>query len=1188
MYKHERGNNMYKLWCSAMVIALSLAISAPAQTTGVGTVTGVIIDSSSSVVPGAAVTLVNAASGEERHETTTATGDFVFAAVPPGSYMIRVQATGFRQLERTNNVLIANSRLTIGNMKLQLGDITQSVQVTAEAAQVQTESSDKSELVDSKEIENVAVRGHDPISFLGILPGVQKGVDPDYLGGPFGSAIPSFQGLPTGTNDMMADGVNGGDSGGGGTYAATVNLEGVSEIQVLMGNYNAEYGRAGGTMINMITKSGGTKYHGSAWYFKRHEEFDATNYFNNLTGTGKPIYRFNIAGGQVGGPVKFPKTDMRNKMFFFALYERGEVKNSVALERWSMPSAAERAGDFSKSANVNGSLITVKDPLTGVPFPGNIIPSSRANISGLAEENILPLPNVTAVGYNYIYQEPYVNQPRNSITTRVDYHPTDSDTISVTYKYWSANQSGVHFSSAPSTWGWLTGNYAFLASQGTLSYTHAFNSSLINEMYIGGQHDAEQSPQGTGPDCTQNQYNSAGQPTLICGNWNTLKRQNQGALAQLGQFNNTWNPLNFVPQASSYGNPTSYSAAQNTFDGREPLTGFDYNLTASDTLTYIRGPHTFKAGFWFEKYQIGQAATSNFSGIISFANNSTDPTTTGYAFANAYLGHFFQYTEDLGRGPDHTQRPIQAAFVQDTWKISHKLTMDIGLRIYYSDPWPLQTDGVASALVMSKYDPTWRGNPSVLYRPALVDGVRVGINPITGVSYPQAYIGNIVPGTGNTCTNLSDTAPCSLNGILTQDNNSLGYRGFRDPVGVQFDPRIGFAYDPFGDGKTAIRAAFGEFHEASQGGTAFDRGPDFVYTRTVLSSTLSPSLFQTAPLTSPIAVSGTAQNSKIPVVTQYLFGFQRDIRKGFVLTSQYVGNTQRYVLQNYNYNLIPLGAQFLSQNLDPTSTSGAPLANAFLGPTTQGYTNMTISHPAARTRYDSWQNTVHRRFASGLEIDGNFTWARGSGYSGWSQLIPVKNFWGPALTDQKLVTNITYVYSFPKISKWVPGKVSQLALDNWQISGITTFASGFPKNISLGTTNSFNYLGGGDVTAQVPLTCNPELPHGQRTFSQFFNTACISGVPTRGQFGSILNGNEIRGPGFNNWDVSLTKNWHPKERSTLMLRWEVFNILNHAEANGLNLSATLNPAGQNTNLALGQVTSTLPERRMQFTLKASF
>jgi hypothetical protein len=186
------------------------------------------------------------------------------------------------------------------------------------------------------------------------------------------------------------------------------------------------------------------------------------------------------------------------------------------------------------------------------------------------------------------------------------------------------------------------------------------------------------------------------------------------------------------------------------------------------------------------------------------------------------------------------------------------------------------------------------------------------------------------------------------------------------------------------------------------------------------------------------------------------------------------------------------------------------------------------------------------------------------------------------------VANITYVYAFPKVSKLLPGKLVQFLLDNWEISGVTVFASGFPKNITLGTTNGYNFLGGGDVTAQVNLSCNPELPYGQRTFQRFFNTSCVTTNQVHGNLGSILNGNEFRGPGFNNWDASLTKNWKLRERSTVQLRWEVYNIPNHAEANGINTSATINPAGLNTNTALGTITSTLPERRMQFSFRFGY
>ncbi|HEY2015707.1 MAG TPA: carboxypeptidase-like regulatory domain-containing protein, partial [Bryobacteraceae bacterium] len=779
---------MIKTLCVIIAPALLFAVSAAAQTAGSSSVAGTVTDSSNLVMPRATVALINDATGEERNAVTNQIGEFVFPAIVPGTYTVRVRAEGFRPLESRGNVVTSSSRLALGTLQLQVGGVTESVSVSAQAQQVQTDSSDKSELVDLKELQEVAIRGKDPMSFLGTMPGVQKGVDPDYLGGRFGSSIPSFQGLPVATNDMMSDGVNGGDSGGGSVYAATVNLDGVSEVHVLMGNYNAEYGRAGGTMINMITKSGGKDYHGSAWYYKRHEEFNANNYFNNLNGITKPIYRFNILGGSIGGPVRLPKLNTKDKLFFFQLFERGEVKNAVGLERWTMPTALERSGNFTQSFNGN-NLIVVKDPVTGQPFPGNIIPQNRANPYSLAEENILPLPNINGNGYNYVYQEPFVNQPRTSTTTRVDYRPTTQDTFSVTYKYWTANLQGIHFSSSPSPWNWVFGEYAFLASQGTVSWTRIISSHVVNELFAGGMHDAEQSPP-VGPNCTQSG----------CGQWNPAKRQYHAPLDQLGQFNSTWNPLNFVPQATYGGIPTGFTAAASTFDGREPLTGYDANITASDNLTYTYGPHTFKAGIWFEHYRNGQAASSNFSGIIDFGQNSLDPTNTGYAFANAYVGHFNQYTEDLGRGQDNSSRNVQAAFLQDTWKVNRKLTMDIGLRVYYRDYWPLQSSGVASALVMSRYDPTWGGNPPVLYRPTTNNGQRVAVNPLTGAFYPQTYIGNIVPGTGNTCNNLSNANPCKLNGIVLQNDTSYEPgRGFRDDPGPQWDPRIGIAYDPFGD-----------------------------------------------------------------------------------------------------------------------------------------------------------------------------------------------------------------------------------------------------------------------------------------------------------------------------------------------------------------------------------------------------
>jgi len=321
---------------------------------------------------------------------------------------------------------------------------------------------------------------------------------------------------------------------------------------------------------------------------------------------------------------------------------------------------------------------------------------------------------------------------------------------------------------------------------------------------------------------------------------------------------------------------------------------------------------------------------------------------------------------------------------------------------------------------------------------------------------------------------------------------------------------------------------------------------------------------------------------------------------GLFASVTYVGNTQSYVNKAWNYNVLPFGTQFLPQNLDPTSTATpkAPLAQALLEPI-PGYLNLMVSHPAARTRYDSLQTKVNRRFASGLELDFFFTWSKGFAYNSWSQLIDVKNFWGPTTTDQTFESNIAFVYPIPRVSKLVgSNKLTRGILDNWQISGNFAFGSGFPQAVSLTTSDNYNFTGGGDVSQQALLTCNPQKPHGSRSFAKFIDTSCIqspyrnaNGMGSSGDFrGSILNGVMYRGPGFNNQDLTLFKTFPfgKDGRETITMRWEIYNLPNHAEASTLNNTARFGATGPQQLAPFGTITATYPERRMQLSLRFNF
>jgi len=331
-----------------------------------GSLSGTVVDPSGNVVPAVGVKLSSERTGEERSATTNETGDFVFPALQPGTDTVTVEVAGFRPLKKTGNVLSAAERLSVGNLALTVGSVTESITIAAQAVTVQTSSTEHSALIGARQLEQISIRGRDVVSMLRILPGVSQTVDTEFLGGSFGTQSPNIQGTRSNWNSLQVDGVTGNDLGSPGTFSSPINMDAIGEVKVLMNNYQAEYGRNGGSSINVLTKSGSREYHGTAYWFKRHESWNANNFFNNRTGVPLPIYRYSTLGATVGGPVNLGKLmpGSKDKVFFFYSFEKSWVKNPQAVRQVTVPSALERTGDYSQTVDVNNRPILIRDPLS--------------------------------------------------------------------------------------------------------------------------------------------------------------------------------------------------------------------------------------------------------------------------------------------------------------------------------------------------------------------------------------------------------------------------------------------------------------------------------------------------------------------------------------------------------------------------------------------------------------------------------------------------------------------------------------------------------------------------------------------------------------------------------------------------------------------------------------------------------
>ena len=1122
-----------------------------------GSIAGTVEDPSGLVIPGASVTAVHVSTDLSRKTTTNKQGAFTFNSMQPGSYTITFSAHGFKTQQVKHLVLTTGETLAVPPVRLAVGTVTQTVTTYANGAQLQTTTSGRSELISSSQIQNLVVRGRNFTDLTSLLPGVIDTTKSQDI-----SSVPAIyvNGSRATSNAIFIDGVPANDNGNGQMMKDMVSQDAISEVQVETTNYQAQYGRQSGSNIIAVTKSGTKEFHGLLSYFNRNEAYNANNYFNNLNGIRRPIYRYNTITYNIGGPITIPRifNTRRDKLFFFWNQEFWPTTKNVSGEL-TVPTALERQGDFSQSIQPSGTLYQVTNPFNhNAPFPGNKIPSGELDPNGVAILNLFPLPNFTnrAISkgdYNYVFNVP-ISTPLRTEALRIDYNLSQNNTISGTYNHFNDTNTGSVGATANNfNWPEMIDTYVTDSKAATLRWLHIFTPAMLNEFHFGFlKQPAAQT------------YSKSQLPLI--------QRSSTGI--SLGQLFPSANPLGIIPNATFGGVPKDATIA---VDGRFPLYNRYYDYTWLDDFSYTRGSHNFKAGIYEELYQrIQKVIGPIFNGAFDFQNNKTNPLNTGYAYANAALGTFYSYKESNIPGFQHLVGNDFEAYIQDNWRVTPRLAFDYGLRMYYIPPY---TDALnqISGFVARQYDPA---DAVELIQPADVGGKRVGIDPSTGNQYPAIDIGAISPSTGN-----------SSNGMVTALNKVGVPRSLQPSAGVTLGPRFGFAYDVFGNGKTAIRGGFGVFQSRQRETPYFDNltaQPPFAKEPEVFYGQLS-SLVSSENLLFPSNVYGPDVAGHMPMAMNYSLAVQQKVGFDTIVDVAYVGSLGRHLPSFLDINAEPIGADFLPANQDPTKP-GSPLPSSFYRPFI-GYNAIYQLSNELTSNYNSLQVSAQRRFVRNFNFGVAYTWSKtmdygDTGAATYTRVVPVRAYnYSLAAFDVPQILEINYLYALPK-SHW-SNFIARNVLSNWQISGIDSFQSGTPNGVTITTTTGEDITGTVSVAPRAVLTGNPNLSRGQRTFARYFNTSVIQ-LPKVGTYGNAPR-LFVRGPGVNDWDLALVKIIPLHDGVSLQLRGEAYNAFNHTQFSTIDTTTIFNPTtGAQTNGEFGQVTAARDPRQLQLAARITF
>jgi hypothetical protein len=1074
--------NVYRVTflSAALLVFVATALAQTAQ------VTGRISDASGAVVPGAQISLTNQATGFKRETVTNEEGYYTIPLLQPGNYEISVRKDGFKPIIQSWITLQVEQVARL-DFNLETGAVNETVMVTSTGPLLERETSSVGQVIENKTIVTLPLNGRNYSQLVALMPGSTPNQGSRATDGI------SLNGNRTFQNTYLIDGVDnnnyilGVDTNS--TQALRPSVDAIQEFKVESANYSAEYGRSAGGIISLAIKTGTNEFHGSAFEFLRNDKLDANNWFSNRANLNRPPLRYNQFGGTFGGPV------IKNHTFFFASYQGTRDKRS-RTGTTTVPTAEMIRGNF-------GS-INIYDPANvesgaRVQFTNNIIPDARIDPVGRRLAALYPAPNQPGSVNNYVANVS-ITDYADQLDLRGDHSFRSSDTMFVRYSWSDREITLGSFFAPPGNGGNGFGDYPLIQLPKAWSIaggeTHIFSTSLVNELRIG---------------FTRNKSDQ-------------LSPASQSLYDQFG--------IKGVPQFEGLnGLPTFTvtnfaSLGDRTFAPNPKRVGV---FQLSDNLSWTRGNHGIRFGGDLRLRQ-NFAGTSNIArGSLTFSGQFTSRvpgTGTGSAVADLLLGLTSAAQLSTRLLGDFRDR-YYGFYANDTWRVTPKLTLNLGLR------YELQT-------------PMWDADNKI---------ANFDLNP-----------GSSTYGT-----------------LVNAKDGGIRERSFSNLDKNNFAPRLGFSYAI--DQKTIMRGSFGVFYgglgyqaiaQTGAGNIPFAVNINNVSATTadnsslILSNGFPANFLDPAQAVNPAAVA-YPEHFPLAEIYQWNLNVQRELRGQMVFSVAYVGSSSAYMRGYNDVNAPPPGAGAINPRR-PFPTFGA----------------ISYVSPFAHSTYHALQAKVERRFSNGFSLLSAYTWSHtiDNSVDGEDTGNGAVNPQDPRDTNaekasasidlrHRWVTSAIYDLPFGRKSGWLSQNAATRAiLGGWQLGGIFNLQSGFPLS-PIVNPNPANTT----TTARPNLLRDPNLLRGERTVDRWYDPTAFA-TPTQFNFGNSAR-NVIRAPGLVNLDLLIARNFQVTERFRIEFRSEMYNATNSVHFG--------RPNAQTNAAQAGRITATqIPNRQVQFGLRLVF